>query len=159
MDRKKIITDPCYEEQNFRKLLEVVFLSRKNCEKLEKELLNRILFDGLLEMNSLERLQLEISGDRSNTFLEDSLSHKDLDRIRGYQRTPKHTWDILNGKRGYILDSKNVDPKFKISWKEVKKILFLDPPDELSDGLSIPGIRFLAQWRINCYEMYLKNNQ
>lgn len=156
---KITVADPCYEEANFRSLLEMVFLARKSCGGYELSLLNRILFEGLLEMTAFERLYLELSGNFSDPFIEDSCDPKDFQKIRCYQRTPKRTWDMLDAKRGYILDSKGIPPEFKVSWKEVKNILFLDPPEELVDNLSVPALRFLARWRIDCYDRFLREKE
>ena len=157
MTEKIVVADPCYSEENFRKLLEELFGARNQCQddSREWEIMTRIMFDILIDMSPMERLHIEICGTFSSGLVENTSTKEDFNKLRLYQRTPWSALDVLDGKRGYILDSKSTPIQYKLSWKEVKNVLFLDPPDELVDHYSTPGLRWIARWRLKCYEEFI----
>jgi hypothetical protein len=157
MTDKIVVADPCYTEKNFRALLGVLFRARNDCEdNYEYGLLTRIIFDVLIDMGPFEQLYNEICGKFESGLVEFASSEADLNKLSLYQTTPHRALDILDNKRGYILDSKTFPKEYKLSWKEVKNVLFLDPPDELVDSFSVPGVRWIARWRLGCYEEFLR---
>jgi len=154
MAEKKKVSDPCYSEDNFRRLLDVLFTAYRASDGFERQLLGKIIFDGMIEVTPVELLCMLIHGGKQLESVDDV---KDLWK---YQRTPKAVYDSLDAKRGYILESvdsvKRLPVELRIRWKDVKSVLFLDKPEELADQVSMPIIGLIAKWRQNCYEEFVK---